>query len=349
MSKENLVGRIVQVQFIAGRNGVAGVSPEFNKIAFVHRKFKRRKPRVGEEWKCEIRGDSKPESNWLGALFVAPLRKLSEQVRWKLESRQGTGVLGITCLKLRRSATIGNRLISEQEFFPADVSDIAADWPVWVKERLAQRFEDLRMARISIIRSARSAKLSELKRNATLKPGANPEDGYPFQWVSDWLTNGNYWFPRERPVGAEWRDYPIPSIPEECWQHFLDGLEGKVLVEWIPYHRQVIEQRPRQQAALTTRQNKVAALITTHMWSGNDDCKRVSVGRNVIFVATKSSGQTIHIVDNPGKGAIYVFDEYADARALADGSTARTTAIKGGAKRILHRSGWQAKVAALLQ
>lgn len=349
MSKENLVGRIVQVQFIAGRNGVAGISPEFNKIAFLSRNVRfRRTPIVGEEWKCVIKGDSNPQSRWLGALFIAPLRKLKEAVRWSLEDRPNTGFLGVRYLKLSRDVMVGNRLIAGQEFFPVDSDDILPTWPDWVQKRVSKRLEELRVARDSVIRGARSTKLGEA-RMATMKFGDNPGYGYPFDWVGDWLTNGVIWFPRERPIGPEWREYPIPSIPKECWQPFLDGLVGKVLVELIPFSRAIVEHNPRKQAALTARQKKLAALVTSQMWSGNENCRRVSVGRNVIFVATKSSGHTIHIVDNPGKGAIYVFDKYADARALADGSTTRTTAIKGGAKRILHRSGWQAKVAALLQ
>ena len=350
MSIQSLVGRIVQVQFIAGRNGLAAVSSEFDKIAFLQRNVRFRKtPKVGEEWKCLIKGDSNPRSKWLGAFFIVPLRKLSESVRWTLEDRPDTGVLGVRYLKLSRDVMVGNRLISGQEFFPVDSGDIKSNWPDWVQKRVAKRFEELRVARDSVIRGARAAKLAEAKRLATLKFGVNPADGHPFQWIGDWLTNGVVWFPRERPIGPEWREYPIPSIPQECWQPFLDGLEGKVLVELIPFSRAIVEHNPRKQAALTARQKKLAALVTSSMWSGNENCKRVSVGRNVIFVAAKSTGQTIHIVDNPGKGAIYVFDEYTDARALADGSTTRATAIKGGAKRILHRSGWQAKVAALLQ
>lgn len=191
--------------------------------------------------------------------------------------------------------------------------------------------------------SRNAALPEEHPKNAKLSGVKDPTRGYQFQWNGQWLTNGEVWFPRQRPCKEQWHQYPISAIPQECWQMFLEGLEGKYLEELIPFHKQILT--AGRKVKLTNRQAKVVALVASHMWQGDEGCKTVSVGRNVIFVASRAGGQTVHIVDNPGVGAIYIFDDYKDARALATGSVTRTSAIKDGATRIIHIKGWQDKVA----
>ncbi len=174
---------------------------------------------------------------------------------------------------------------------------------------------------------------------------------YPFQWLSDeWLSNGLYWFPKLRPEGSEWREYPVPAVPRECWDLFLSGLEGKYLVDWLPYHRQVTTARAEPaEPRLTERQAKVQSVISGTMWQGSgDNCKRVAVGRNMVFHVTRPGADTLYLVDNPGVGALYVFATEAEALALADGTVSRTDAIKAGAERIIHTEGWQDRLAARL-
>lgn len=343
---QNIIGRVVQVRFVVGRTSIAAVSSEFDKIAFIARGCKLPiVPQVGEEWRCWVCGDSNSADTSRGALFLVPMRKLVEEVAWTVGGEPQNAILGVQWPVVIRKVVLGNRSVKTECFAPKDATSIPEGCPQWLRAFLVKRFADLKEAASSVARSARQTALAELKRTVTLVGEASGGQGYPFQWVGDWLTNGEVWFPRQRPNGSEWQEYPVPAIPAECWELFLGGLAGKSLVELIPYRAQVIARGPRKEAALTARQKKVATLVATHMWSGNEECKRVSVGRNVIFIANRTNKQPVHIVDNPGKGALYIFDDYDRARALADGSVTRTNAIKAGVTRVIHLKNWQARVA----
>jgi len=169
---------------------------------------------------------------------------------------------------------------------------------------------------------------------------------YPFQWVDGWLTNGAIWFPRERPQGSDWQEYPIPAVPEGCWSVFLSGLEGKFLCELIPFHKQVTTRKAR--VRLTERQEKLRAVIAGQMWQGSDGCKQVSVGKNVVFHVNRGAHPPLFLVDNPGIGAIYLFPSLDAAMKFARGEVTRSEAIKLGYQRVIHCRQWQLKVTELL-
>jgi hypothetical protein len=169
---------------------------------------------------------------------------------------------------------------------------------------------------------------------------------YPFQWTGEWLTNGVVWFPRQRPEGIDWKDYPIGAVPRECWEIFLAGLEGKFLDELIPYHREILGRKSVRSGYLPTeRQKQLYAVITGKMWHGHKDCKRVSVGRNVVFHVTCAGGKPLYVLDNPGVGSIYLFRDLEKAMELAEGKITRNAAIEKGYERIIHSEGWEERLA----
>lgn len=170
---------------------------------------------------------------------------------------------------------------------------------------------------------------------------------YPFQWVDGWLTNGVTRFPRVRPEGSEWREYPVSAIPKDCWELFLSGLEGKFAADILPWHKTVTTREKKQQVRLTERQTRIQAIIRKQMWKGNEG-DYVVIGTNLIFSHQTASGVMLYLVDNPGVGAIYVFSDKEKAQELASNAITRTTAIERGYQRILHREGWEEKVEALL-
>lgn len=66
---------------------------------------------------------------------------------------------------------------------------------------------------------------------------------YTFQWQDDALTNGIVSFPRVRPHGTEWNQYPIPAVPAKKWKKFLQMLEGKLSGELQSTHIECIESK----------------------------------------------------------------------------------------------------------
>src|SRR5262249_11420030 len=90
------------------------------------------------------------------------------------------------------------------------------------------------------------------------------------------------------------------------------------------------------------------AVVNGQMWQGNEGCKRVSVGRNVVFHVERPQSRPMYLVDNPGVGAIYVFTTIDEAMQLANGTIRRSTAREDGCRRVIHSDGWQARVTKLL-
>ncbi|MBX9879577.1 MAG: hypothetical protein K2Y22_14060 [Candidatus Obscuribacterales bacterium] len=173
---------------------------------------------------------------------------------------------------------------------------------------------------------------------------------YPFQWVNGSLTNGLVGFPKLRPEGAEWRNYPINAIPQDCWELFLAGLEGKFAADILPWHTQVTaeaKEKKKRVIKLTPRQKALQAIVRKQMWKGKED-DYVVIGTNLIFSYETAHGSMLYLVDNPGVGAIYVFTDIQKARQLASNAITRTKAIERGDHRILHNEGWEEKVEALL-
>ncbi|MBX9573885.1 MAG: hypothetical protein K2X77_33630 [Candidatus Obscuribacterales bacterium] len=171
---------------------------------------------------------------------------------------------------------------------------------------------------------------------------------YPFQALGDWLSNGLVWFPRERPQKQEWKQLPIPAVPKEFWEPFLSGLEGKFLQDLLSYHKEVTTKKRSKRVDLTERQRCVRALIKGQMWNGSSTCKRLSIGKNVIFEVTRESKRVLYVVDNPGVGAIFVFNQKNDAVELANGNVSRSEAKKRGQKRVVHSVGWESRLKLLL-
>lgn len=185
---------------------------------------------------------------------------------------------------------------------------------------------------------------------ATLSLGSVLMVELPFHWQGDSLTNGQLALPRLRPQGiGAWRRLGIPSVPEELWSQFLSGLEGKYLVELLPFHQETLSENKRRKEEralkLTERQEKIKANI--QMWSGAG-CECVSIGKNVIFKASRPDAEDVYIVDSPSIAALYLFTDYDTARDFATGVLQRTAAIKAGHKRVIHNKGWEERVAKLI-
>jgi hypothetical protein len=177
---------------------------------------------------------------------------------------------------------------------------------------------------------------------------------YPFQRWANHVTNGKVWFPLTYPTSrADWRKLPVARFPEAMWESFLSWLEGKFLGEVIEQHLEVtdpVKHRRLTAPKLTTRQREINSIVVGQMWQGAGDCERLSLGKNIIFHARRRDGRIVHIVDNPGVGAIYVFEaeELEKAKVFASGAVKRRDARALGYRFIEHREGWQDRVRVLL-
>jgi hypothetical protein len=176
---------------------------------------------------------------------------------------------------------------------------------------------------------------------------------FPFQWADQWLTNGTIWLPRVRPERSQWHALPIKALPEGSWEIFLQGLEGKMAHELLPWHKEVGSSRAKSDAPvkprLTQRQKELEAVVSGQMWQGKDGCERVTVGKNLIFHVRAASGKIIFLMDNPGIGAIYIFADEESARQVATGLMTRSDALKKGHRRVIHISGWEEKVTEIVR
>lgn len=209
-------------------------------------------------------------------------------------------------------------------------------------------------ARAAILNSKEQQKLDRKALFAALTRDENGK--IRFQWAGDFLTEGTIWFPRVRPKGTEWQKYPIEAVPEGYWDTFLTGLKGKLLFELLPYHEQGIWRRPTQtRIPLTERQRDIAEIIKKEiataqereMWQG-DGVDSLAIGKCVVFTVRREKLPDLYVVDNPGPGAIYLFEEKDEALNLAQGRITRTELRKLGAKRIHHVSGWKQELARAL-
>lgn len=171
---------------------------------------------------------------------------------------------------------------------------------------------------------------------------------YPFQWVGGYLTDGVVSLPRERPAGqADWKKCQIQAVPAEYWNLFLSGLEGKFRSELIEYRQALTAKRQNEaKPRLTERQLQTEAVIRGQMWQGPEG-SRVSFGRNVMFELA-SAGKYKYVIDNPGKGAIYLFEHRDQAVALANGEIPRAEA-RYKHERIIHDQGWEDKLTNMLR
>ncbi|MBX9721173.1 MAG: hypothetical protein K2X81_07255 [Candidatus Obscuribacterales bacterium] len=179
-----------------------------------------------------------------------------------------------------------------------------------------------------------------------LRAGDQVSVEYPFQWAGDRLTNGMLQLPRLRPEGTEWNSLPLSSVPKQGWQPFLDALEGKYLDDLLPLHRKYTQiESNSAKTQLTARQKEVQSLLKGQMWNGGEGVQRLSTNGNaVVFKAARSEGEHVYVVDNPGVGALYVFDKAEDALGLAVGTKARLELRKDGAQFIVHSGDWQERL-----
>lgn len=173
----------------------------------------------------------------------------------------------------------------------------------------------------------------------------------PFQWVGDVLSNGLFTFPRERPFGGDWWRYPFPAV--DCWDDFLETLEGKCVSNVIEFRKGYLRHRKeervrKRQVVLTERQECVQRVINKLLWKGGG-CEQIALGRNIIFVVKHEGNPVLYVVDNPGVGAIYRFFGEKKARALASGAWRRLDAIEEGADRIVHQGNWEERLEAVVR
>jgi hypothetical protein len=184
---------------------------------------------------------------------------------------------------------------------------------------------------------------------ARLTVGTRITMDVPFQWYGKNLTNGKVFFPKQRPQGREWLEYDIPAIPENGWRVFLETLEGKYLSDVLLIARKFDKPSGTRSASPETASARALRIANAKMWRGDINCESVSFGKNVLFILRRAGKQPVYIVDNPGVGALYVFRDHAEARALASGMVSRTDAARGRGIRIIHRSNWEEQIAKIVE
>jgi hypothetical protein len=124
----------------------------------------------------------------------------------------------------------------------------------------------------------------------------------------------------------------------------------------LPYHEgESWRRRTQSRISLTERQGEIADIIKKEisvvkereMWQG-EGVDALAIGKCVVFPVRRENLPNLYVVDNPGPGAIYLFENEEDALSLAQGRTTRTELRKLGAKRILHVRGWKQVLAKAL-
>lgn len=189
-----------------------------------------------------------------------------------------------------------------------------------------------------------------------LKRGESVAQEYPFQWVHNdqYLTNGQYVFPRARPTGGEWHKYPIDAVPKQHWQGYLEGLEGKFVKEMIPLRKAIMEPKPRLAAPareLTPHQKELNAFLKERkMWDGSGS-EQVSMAQDgsVVFKVDNPGATPLYVVDKPGDFAIYLYREYKQAQALASGKIPRAVEMLKTPRVIHIGEVWKDNLAVMLQ
>lgn len=182
-----------------------------------------------------------------------------------------------------------------------------------------------------------------------LKEGDVFATEYPFQWQGEYLTDGVLSFPSERPSGqSAWRQLSIAAVPAQCWDLFLAGLEGKFRGDLLEYRQSFTKPKSQVQAKpqMTQRQQATQSVIRGQMWQGEEGA-RVHYGRNIMFELLRP-GKYHYVVDNPGMGALYLFERKDDAEAFATGQIRRADAADVHTY-LYHHGAWQERLAALLK
>lgn len=204
-------------------------------------------------------------------------------------------------------------------------------------------------------------KSKALRYEELAKLAVGDEVGYeiPFQRFEQWLTDGIVWLPQKRPFGLkEWKTVPFAPMSDLAWAKLVDVLEGKVLEDMFAYYKGESKSKgdgskgsaPR--VRLNERQSEIKLALeqtcSPEIWEAAD-VRAVSVGNNVIFHVERPQAPTLYVVDNPGIGAIYVFDSYSQAMELASGALPRATAMREKHLRVIHRGEWKSRLSAILR
>lgn len=180
-----------------------------------------------------------------------------------------------------------------------------------------------------------------------------------FRWVNDrkdrwWVTNGNLYFPLERPNGKdEWEEFHhiafAKAIRPENWKRLLwcvVGLELKEVLELIPEDKPnralIIFERAKRQAEETASASRVVP--EGSCFRDNGSMQAVSIGENLIFCGS------MFLVDSPNYGtALYVFKRYKDAYAWATKQISWREARGKAVAHFNHTGTWEEKIQSLLK
>lgn len=187
-----------------------------------------------------------------------------------------------------------------------------------------------------------------------LRPGTEITKRFPFLWNEEGeLTNGVVSLPEKRPEGSEWRKYPISAVKEGYWESYKKALHRTYVDDLVESQPQILkaieEARIPKESPLSAKQREVQSIVNGEMWSGqlsenNAKLTHVSLGQSVIFKMPLENGKILHIVDNPGDGAIYLFNNYNDAEELASGYMSRMAARELGHPFVIHKGEWKEKL-----
>ncbi len=263
--------------------------------------------------------------------------------------------------------------IASEDFGLRSESEISDTWPKNIQDEIREALKRneaeannkspqliLNSVQPQLKAAATAANLKQtqkLERKSLVANLHRGEDGkIRFQWAGAWLTDGHFWFPKVRPEGLEWKRMPIDAIPKGYWETFLNGLEGKLITDLLDYHSKGSWRQPaKPRLSLTARQKQIEETIkrqiesefAKEMWHGNG-VDAVAIGKCVVFFVPRPGRSDLYIVDNPGPGAIYRFDQKESAYQLARGEVTRTDLIKSGAQRILHVPGWEQELAKVI-
>ncbi len=190
-----------------------------------------------------------------------------------------------------------------------------------------------------------------------LQPGDEFVKRFPFLWDGDILTNGVHSLPRVRPQGQEWRRWPIPSVKEGYWEPYTNSLENKYVDNLVKEHpkvlnaaREAVDNPAVVRRILTPAEEQVQGVLSKVMWDGKlattgEKADYVDIGKSLIFKLPVAEGKLMYIVDNPGDGAIYLFDNAKHAEQLASGYMGRMYARDLGVPFVIHQGEWQETLA----
>ncbi len=186
--------------------------------------------------------------------------------------------------------------------------------------------------------------------------GESVAQEYPFQWVHNdqYLTNGQFVFPRARPTGGEWHKYPINAVPTQHWQGYLEGLEGKFVKEMIPLRKAIMEPAKAcgsgERTSHRIKKELNAFLKERKMWDGSGS-EQVSMAQDgsVVFKVDNPGATPLYVVDKPGDFAIYLYREYKQAQALASGVIPRAVEMRKTPRVIHTGEAWKDNLATMLQ